>query len=165
MVPRLREYCRQAQAEVVSKSRNKVHQTWGPPFRGALFWGLGYNDAWNLAKLPKPRRAATYNLLTTEIWIHTAFFLQCPAVRWISSDSFFSAIRGQIVKPFELQVRAARAELRLWSPMIRAKRAQDFTLFPLLKLCYLDTSLEEGCHMDLSLETNRCIKEILLPNL
>ena len=77
----------------------------------------------------------------------------------------FSAIRGQIVKPFELQVRAARAELRPWSPMIRAKRAQDFTLFPLLKLCYLDTSLEEGCHMDLSLETNRCIKEILLPNL
>ena len=30
--PRLRECCRQSQAEVVSKSRNKVHQTWGPPF-------------------------------------------------------------------------------------------------------------------------------------
>ena len=69
------------------------------------------------------------------------------------------------MKLFELQVRAARAELRLWSPMIRAKRAQDFTLFPLLKLCYLDTSLEEGCFMDLSLVTDRCIKKILLPNL
>ena len=30
--PRLRECCRQDQAEVVSKSRNKIHQTWGPAF-------------------------------------------------------------------------------------------------------------------------------------
>ena len=29
---RLRECCRQSQAEVVSKSSNKIHQTWGPPF-------------------------------------------------------------------------------------------------------------------------------------
>ena len=25
---RLREFCRQGQADVVSKSRNKIHQTW-----------------------------------------------------------------------------------------------------------------------------------------
>ena len=28
--PRLREYCRQFEAEVVSNSRNKIHQTWQP---------------------------------------------------------------------------------------------------------------------------------------
>ena len=33
----LRECCRQIQAEVVSKSRNKIHRTWGP-----LFWRLWY---------------------------------------------------------------------------------------------------------------------------
>ena len=37
MVPRLRECCRQGQAEVVSDSRNKIHQTWGPPFSRALY--------------------------------------------------------------------------------------------------------------------------------
>ena len=30
--PRLRECCRQVEAEEVSKSRNKIHQTWGPKF-------------------------------------------------------------------------------------------------------------------------------------
>ena len=30
-VPRLRECCRQSLAEAVSKSGNKIHQTWGPP--------------------------------------------------------------------------------------------------------------------------------------
>ena len=29
---RLREYCRQAQTDVVSKSRNKIHQTCSKPF-------------------------------------------------------------------------------------------------------------------------------------
>ena len=39
VVPRLRECCRQSQAEVVSNSRNKIHQTWGPgpPFSRALY--------------------------------------------------------------------------------------------------------------------------------
>ena len=32
VVPRLRECCRQSQAELVSKSSIKIHQTWGPPF-------------------------------------------------------------------------------------------------------------------------------------
>ena len=32
VVSRLRECCRQGQAEVVSKSNNKLYQTWGPPF-------------------------------------------------------------------------------------------------------------------------------------
>ena len=32
VVPRLRECWRQGQAEVVSNSSNKIHQTWGPPF-------------------------------------------------------------------------------------------------------------------------------------
>ena len=36
-VPRLREWCRQSQAEEVSKSRNKIHQSWGPPFSRALY--------------------------------------------------------------------------------------------------------------------------------
>ena len=36
MVPRLRECCRQSQAELVSKSRNNIHQTWGPPYSRAL---------------------------------------------------------------------------------------------------------------------------------
>ena len=36
-VPRLREWCRQSQAEVVSNSRNKIHQTWGPPIIWALY--------------------------------------------------------------------------------------------------------------------------------
>ena len=31
------ECCRQVEAEVVSKSRNKIHQTWGPPFSRALY--------------------------------------------------------------------------------------------------------------------------------
>ena len=30
--PRLREFCRQSQAEVIRKSRKKIHQTWGPLF-------------------------------------------------------------------------------------------------------------------------------------
>ena len=34
--PRLRECCKLSQAEVVSKSRNKIHQTWGPLFSRAL---------------------------------------------------------------------------------------------------------------------------------
>ena len=37
MFPRLCECCRQSQAEVISKSRNKIHQTWGPPFTQALY--------------------------------------------------------------------------------------------------------------------------------
>ena len=36
-VSRLRECCRQGQAEVVSKSGNKIPQTWGPPFNLALY--------------------------------------------------------------------------------------------------------------------------------
>ena len=34
------ESCRQVEAEVLSKSKNKIHQTWGPPISGAL-----YNEA------------------------------------------------------------------------------------------------------------------------
>ena len=34
----LRECCRQSQAEVVSNSRKKIHQTWGPPFSRALYF-------------------------------------------------------------------------------------------------------------------------------
>ena len=37
MGPRLPECCRQVEAEVVSKSRNKIPQTWGPPISGALY--------------------------------------------------------------------------------------------------------------------------------
>ena len=37
VVPRLRECRRQGQTEVVSKSSNKIHQTWGPPFSQALY--------------------------------------------------------------------------------------------------------------------------------
>ena len=34
--PRLRECCRQGQAELVSNSRNKVHRTWGLHFNRAF---------------------------------------------------------------------------------------------------------------------------------
>ena len=37
VVPRLRECCRQSQAEITSKSINKSHQTWGTPFSRALY--------------------------------------------------------------------------------------------------------------------------------
>ena len=37
VVPRLRECCRQGQADVVSNSSNNIHQTWGPPFSRALW--------------------------------------------------------------------------------------------------------------------------------
>ena len=33
----MRDCCRQSQAEVVSKSSNKIHATWGPPFSRALY--------------------------------------------------------------------------------------------------------------------------------
>ena len=33
----MREFCRQVEAEVVSKSKNKIHETWGPPISGALY--------------------------------------------------------------------------------------------------------------------------------
>ena len=29
--------CRQSQAEAISNSRNKIHQTWAPPFSRALY--------------------------------------------------------------------------------------------------------------------------------
>ena len=34
--PRLRECCRQGQAEVLSNSRNEIHQTWGPTYSKSL---------------------------------------------------------------------------------------------------------------------------------
>ena len=37
MVPRLGESCRQSQAEEVSNSSEKIHQTWRPPFVTALY--------------------------------------------------------------------------------------------------------------------------------
>ena len=37
MGPRLCECCRQGQAEVVSNSRNKIHQTWRLPFYRSLY--------------------------------------------------------------------------------------------------------------------------------
>ena len=36
----MRECCRQSQAEVVSNSSNRIHQTWGPPFSRALHLSL-----------------------------------------------------------------------------------------------------------------------------
>ena len=36
-VPQLRECCRQAQAEEVSNSRNKIQQTWERPYRDSLY--------------------------------------------------------------------------------------------------------------------------------
>ena len=36
-VPRLRECCGQAETEVVSYSRNKIHQTWERPYSEALY--------------------------------------------------------------------------------------------------------------------------------
>ena len=36
-VPRLRECCRQVEAQKVSNSRNKIHQTWERPYRNFLY--------------------------------------------------------------------------------------------------------------------------------
>ena len=44
MVPRLCELCRQSYAEVASKSSNKIHQTWGPPFAGVYSWICDLGD-------------------------------------------------------------------------------------------------------------------------
>ena len=50
-VSRLREFCRQVEAEEVSNSRSKIHQTWGRPHRNSLYcnknaacteWRMGY---------------------------------------------------------------------------------------------------------------------------
>ena len=37
VIPRLRECCRQVEAEVVSNSSNKIHQTWEGPYSRALY--------------------------------------------------------------------------------------------------------------------------------
>ena len=37
-VPRLPECCRQAEAEVICNSRNKIHQTWEQPYSEALYY-------------------------------------------------------------------------------------------------------------------------------
>ena len=36
-IPRLRESCEQVEAEVVSNSKNKTHQTWDQSYNGALY--------------------------------------------------------------------------------------------------------------------------------
>ena len=38
-VPQVAESYRQVETEVVSKSRNEIHQTSGPPISGALYTG------------------------------------------------------------------------------------------------------------------------------
>ena len=40
----MRVCCRQVEAEVVSKSKNKIHQTWGPPISGALYFTILHAD-------------------------------------------------------------------------------------------------------------------------
>ena len=35
----MRECCRQVEAVSVSKSKNKIHETWGPPISGTLYIG------------------------------------------------------------------------------------------------------------------------------
>ena len=40
----MHECCRQVEAEVVSNSRNKIHQTWGPPFSQALYVQICVKD-------------------------------------------------------------------------------------------------------------------------
>ena len=51
--------CVSAEAEVVSKSRNKVHQTWGPPYRRALYVrAMGIEDQLKKVKNPGPSALA-----------------------------------------------------------------------------------------------------------
>ena len=47
--PRLRECCRQVEAEAVSNSRNNIHQTWGPSYTGAQYMAEKYGIiyGWN----------------------------------------------------------------------------------------------------------------------
>ena len=48
VVPSLRECCRQVEAEEVSNSRNKIHQTWGPQFCRPLYCHCaGRRQSWD----------------------------------------------------------------------------------------------------------------------
>ena len=51
--PRLREWCRPSQAEVVSKSRSKNQQSWGPSFSRALYVKICINTIQLVADAPK----------------------------------------------------------------------------------------------------------------
>ena len=54
----LREFCRQSQAEVASKSSNKIHQTWGPSFSQGLYHPTRENLCilWPKYAFPTPLR-------------------------------------------------------------------------------------------------------------
>ena len=54
-IPRLRECCRQVEAEVGSNSRNKIHKTWEQPYSAALYM---------FTALPDPPFSPTSNFLT-----------------------------------------------------------------------------------------------------
>ena len=56
----MREYCMQSRGECVSKSSNKVHQTWGPPFSRNLY---------NVQQLPLPP-SRSLHLTSTEHAAH-----------------------------------------------------------------------------------------------
>ena len=57
----MREYCRQSQAQVVSKSNNKIHKTWGQPLAEPAIWGtslltmgVGLPAEWQLSVMGSP---------------------------------------------------------------------------------------------------------------
>ena len=65
--PRLRDCYRPGQVEEVSKSRDKLHQTWGPPFSQALHFKLDKElrrlfGVWVLSWQSYPRAAAAYEI-------------------------------------------------------------------------------------------------------
>ena len=61
----MRECCRQVEAEVLSNSRNKIHQTWGLPYSGALYTLLSICGVLLFsAACPSQKRLAFPPLLT-----------------------------------------------------------------------------------------------------
>ena len=50
LVPWLRECCRQSQVVVVCNRSNKLHQTWGPPFKPIPVHGPQDSVIWSMAR-------------------------------------------------------------------------------------------------------------------
>ena len=63
--PKLREFCR----EVVSTSRNEIHQTWGPPYSGALYVleNISRTDSWPTQIFDVIRRLLDHQFLTVKV--------------------------------------------------------------------------------------------------
>ena len=89
MVPRLRELFRQVEAEVVSNSRNKILQTWGPflshPFMQKtdliIVFGQVWDANWRPCCSTSTSASATPTILTSSL---PSSMLSSPYLKWHS---------------------------------------------------------------------------------